>query len=84
MKVKVKSGHQDFNKLNLGIYCRCSAAPWIFDIFIWFVNCDIFEKELRTLFFFQKSNPSTIFLTFEQTSRMFMDIEFDVCRPNNL
>ena len=34
MKVKVKCDHKDFNQVNLGIYWRCSAASWIFDILI--------------------------------------------------
>ena len=61
MKVKAKCDHNDINKVNLGIYWRCLAAPWIFDTFIGF--WDIW-KNTETPVFFQKSNQSTIFLTF--------------------
>ena len=48
MKVKVKCGHKDFNKVNLGIFWRFSAVPWFF---ISLLVCEIFGKELITLFF---------------------------------
>ena len=82
MKVKVECDQKDFNKINLGIHWRCLAAPWIFDIDVGF--WDSWEKNWDPCFF-QKSNPSTIFLTFwtnhlANFEKIVGKIEYDV--PN--
>ena len=89
MTVKVKYDHKDFNKVNLVIHWRCSAAPWISDIFIGF--WDIWKRTETHIFFLQKSNPSTIFWLFEQTTepiliKILEKIEYDVpnVRPGGL
>ena len=82
MKVKVKCGHKEFNKVNLGIHWRCSAAPWIFDILIglW----DIW-KRTETPVFSKNRTQARFFWLFEQTTEPILikilgKIEYDV--PN--
>ena len=58
MKVKVKCDHNIFNKFNLGIHWRCSATPWIFDIFIGF---EIFGKKTETPVFSKNQTQARFF-----------------------
>ena len=82
MKVKVECDHKDFNKVNLGIYCKSLAASWIFDIFIglW----DIW-KRTETSVFSKNQTQARFFWLFEQTTEPISitflgKIEYDV--PN--
>ena len=82
MKVKVKCDHKDFNKINFGIHWRCSAASWIFDIFIGFWGI---WKRTETPVIFKNQTQARFFWLFEQTTEPILikilgKIEYDM--PN--